>query len=178
MKVESKLIWITVKSETVFEEYELWNDFQKLMTLSIDKDENKIRVVSNDYRRDFNIENEGLLLNKTILKNEYGIKVGEISQELFTHNEGSIQLNEEHFHYSIHNNPLAELIIYRKSRKKPVLKCELKSEEGKSSINFSKNEESNSKTYHSLLIALCWFLLMPVGKENASEYALETHAHA
>lgn len=176
MKAESKLIWIPIQSETAFEEYELWNGIKSLMTLSIDLEENKVRVVCDDYRRDFHIENERLLLNKTILKNEYGIKVGELGQELFSHNEGYIVLNEEHFHYAVQTDPFAELAIYRKSRKKPVLKCTISSNEKRSSVNYSKNEESNSKNYNCLLIALCWFLLMPMAKRNEIEYLLETQA--
>jgi len=171
MKTTSKLIWQRIQTAAPIEEYELWNGLQKLVTLSIDTLENKIRVACDDCRRDFHVEKEGLLLNKTILKNEYGIKIGEIGHELFFNNEGFIELNEERFHFCIQNNPLAELIIYRKSKKNPLLICALSSNDGNPSIQFSRNEESNGKTYPCLLMALCWFLFMPIAKENVSEYA-------
>jgi hypothetical protein len=64
-------------------------------------------------KRVFLIRKEGFLRNKTVLRNEYGIKIGELGHE---HMQNFIDLNNERFFYTIHNNPLAELVIYKESK--------------------------------------------------------------
>ena len=128
-----------------------------MVTLSINLFSQTAKVECANYRRIFKIEKKGFLQNKTIIKNEHGIKIGYLHLTPWFSNEGFIDFNDEHFYYSTQNNPLAELVIYKSSKKKPLSICSLKS-----------NDEKNS----CLLMALCWFLFMPFAKENVLEFAV------
>jgi hypothetical protein len=169
MNNNSRLEWLPLRIEDEIEIYELWSGLKKLMVFTINHREHIARIESENSRRNFHIDKEGFLLNKTILKNEYGVRIGQISHELLFKNEGIVELNEERFSYSIQNNPLTELIIYKKSKKEPLLVCSLKTKNENTFVHFSKNEENTS----SLLMALCWFLFLPVAKENMAAFAVE-----
>jgi len=172
MNNHSRLQWIPVKVEDDHEVYELWNGLKKLMSLSLNHQEHSAKIDCEDCRRTFHIDREGFLLNKTILKNEYGIRIGQITHEILFKNEGFIELNDERFHYMIQSNPLAELMIYKKSKKNPLLICGLEAEKEKTVVYFSKAAESNPEKFPSLLMALCWFLFLPIAKENVAAFAL------
>ncbi len=169
MSTHSKLQWTIAESTNGLAVYELWNEDRKLVTLSLNLFSLTAKVECADSRRIFKIEKEGFLQTKTIIKNEYGIKIGQLNLAPWFSNEGFIDLNEERFYYTSQNNPLAELIIYKSSKKKPLVVCGLKSNEHKTAIHFEKNKEIEKNS--CLLMALCWFLFMPVAKENVLEYA-------
>ena len=169
MNNNARLEWLPLKIEDDIEIYELWNGLKKLMAFTINHREHTAKTETENSRRNFHIDKEGFLLNKTILKNEYGVRIGQISHEILFKNVGFIELNEERFHYSIQNNPLTELIIYKKSKKEPLLVCGLKTQRENTFVHFAKNEENIS----SLLMALCWFLFLPVAKENIAAFAVE-----
>jgi hypothetical protein len=144
MNNNSRLEWLPLRIEDEIEIYELWSGLKKLMVFTINHREHIARIESENSRRNFHIDKEGFLLNKTILKNEYGVRIGQISHELLFKNEGIVELNEERFSYSIQNNPLTELIIYKKSKKEPLLVCSLKTKNENTFVHFSKNEENTS----------------------------------
>jgi len=163
----SQLKWVSVQSSTDPEIFELKNGENQIMSLSFNHTDQTVKIECDESRRYFHIEKEGLLFNKIILKNEYGIKIGEIAHELWFNKEGFIELNEEHFHYSIQNAPTTQFTIYGRSKKKtPLLICGLDINDGKNSLNLSKPEEENKEIYSLLLVALCWFLFTPIAKEN------------
>jgi hypothetical protein len=163
----SQLKWVSVLSSTEPEIFELRNGENQLMSLSINHTDQTVKIECDGSRRYFHIEKEGLLFNKIIFKNEYGIKIGEIAHELWFNKEGFIELNEEHFHYSIQNDPSTQFTIYGRSKKKtPLLICGLDINDDKNSLHLSKPEEKNKEIYSCLLVALCWFLFTPIAKEN------------
>ncbi|MBL0269380.1 MAG: hypothetical protein IPP99_12110 [Chitinophagaceae bacterium] len=53
---------------------------------------------------------EGFRRNKTVIRSEYGIKIGEFGQE---NKQQYIEVNNEKFFYSTRNNPLAELFYLK-----------------------------------------------------------------
>jgi hypothetical protein len=170
MSHTTKMNWIAAKGKQGFDEYELWNGEQRLMTLEFNQFSQTAKIECLNSRRIFKIDKEGFLGNKTILKNEYGIKIGHLSGEHWFNHEGIIELNDEKFHYTTINAPLAELVIYTDSPKNPLLKCGISLENGNTSINFEKHKEAEQ---HSIfLMALAWFLFLPVAKETIREYAI------
>jgi len=150
-------------SKQGFDTHELWNDEQRLLTLHYNQFAQTAKVECENSRRIFKIDKEGFLRNKTILKNEYGVKIGELGTENWFSHEGFIDLNGERFNYTIQNNPSSQLVIYKSSKKSPLLVCGLTPNNGNISINFQQGKEADK--YACLLIALCWFLFMPVAKE-------------
>lgn len=148
------------------EVYHLWKKDEKILTLTLHPFSNTARVECDEEKRVFQIRREGFFRNKTILRNEYGIKIGELGQE---NEENFIAINDERFYYHIHNNPLAELVIYKDSKEQPLLVCGLNVKNGNPSVRFEKGKELISQS--GLLMALCWYMFLPVTKENVPEFA-------
>lgn len=160
--------WETVASSSDNEIYHLYKNDKKILTLTLHSFSNSARIESETEKRVFLIRKEGFLRNKTVLRNEYGIKIGELGHE---NTEHFIDLNNERFFYTIHNNPLAELVIYKESKEQPFVVCGLNTENGNTDVHFKKNKEISTTSYPSLLMALCWYMFLPVTKENVPEFA-------
>lgn len=163
MSKPNALCWVKTHSCNDIEVYELFNHENKLMSLSFDNFSHTAKVECFTSRRIFKIEKEGFLRTKTIFKNEYGIKIGALEEEQWFHKEGLIELNEEKFHYKTQNNPLAELIIYKESPQNPILTCDLQYTNNEAAVNVHKHHSKHN--YSIFLIALAWFLFLPIAKE-------------
>jgi hypothetical protein len=169
MNKDNKLKWTATTVANGFETYELRNGSEPLVSLTLNQFSQTAKVECANSRRVFKIDKEGFLRHKTIIKNEYGVKIGQLGFDAWNSSEGFIDLNNERLYYTVHNNPMAELIIYKESKKQPLVVCGLSASDGNTSIHFSKDKEADK--YSCLLMALCWFMFMPVAKENVVEYA-------
>ena len=69
------------------------------------------------------------------------------------------------------NNPMAELVLYKESIDHPFVTCGLSTKEGNPSVNFTKDKKLSDATHPGLLMALCWYMFLPVAKENVAEFA-------
>jgi len=160
MDEQTTLQWYAAAPRPGYDVYELWNTRQQLATLEVNQFSQTAKISSQDNRRLFKLEKEGFLRNKLVLKNEYGIKIGQVGSELWDNHEGSIDLNGEHFYYGIDEASLSQLVIYKKDRRQPLLSCGLVSNNGTSILNKSYDR------YSCLLMALCWFLFLPVAQQH------------
>jgi hypothetical protein len=152
--------WETVTATANNEIYNLWHNDKKILTLTLHPFSNSARVECGDEKRVFLIRKEGFRRNKTVLRNEYGIKLGELGVE----DKGNfIDVNKERFYYTIHNNPLAQLVLYKESIDNPFVVCGLNVTNGNASVHFKKNKDLIS--HPELLMALCWYMFLPVTKE-------------
>jgi len=156
--------WEIVSSNSSNEVYHLSHNDKKLLSLTINPFSSSARVECEDEKRVFLIRKEGFRRNKTVVRNEYGIKIGELGVE---DRNQFIDVNNERFYYTIHNNPLAELILYKESTDKPFVVCGLNSTNNDSSIQFKKNKDLSSQP--GLLIALCWYMFLPLTKKTTAE---------
>ncbi len=102
------------------------------------------------------------------MRNEYGIKIGELGQD---NNVNFIDVNDERFFYSIENNPLAELVLYKETKERPFVSCGLSTKNGNAAVKFSKDKILSETAHPGLLMALCWYMFLPVAKENVAEFA-------
>src|SRR5687768_18028073 len=105
--------WELVSSDARREVYHLFKNDKKILTLVIDPFTNMARVECANEKRIFQLRKEGFLRNKTVIRNEYGIKIGELGQES---KENFIDVNNERFYYNIDNGPLAELVLYKEAK--------------------------------------------------------------
>lgn len=160
--------WETIASNQDNEIYHLYKDDKKILTLTLHPFSNSARIESETEKRVFLIRKEGFLRNKTVLRNEYGIKIGELGHENM---ENFIDLNNERFFYTVHKNPLAELVLYKESKEYPFAVCGLNIENGNTGVHFKNNKAIATTSYPSLLMALCWYMFLPVTKENVPEFA-------
>lgn len=158
--------WESVASVSSNEIYHLYKDDKKILSVIINPFSNAARVECEKQKRVFLIRKEGFRHNKTVLRNEYGIKIGELGQE---NKENFIDVNDERFFYTTHNNPLAELVLYKESKDKPFVSCSLTTKEGDATVNFKKDKKLSDTSHPGLLMALCWYMFLPVTKETLAE---------
>lgn len=158
--------WETVASTSNNEVYHLYKDDKKILTLAFNPFSNSARVECEKQKRIFLVRKEGFLRNKIVLRNEYGIKIGELGHE---NKENFIDVNDDRFYYTFRNNPLAELVLYKESEDQPFVTCSLGAKEGDPAVTFTKAKKLSDTTHPGLLMALCWYMFLPVAKENAVE---------
>lgn len=156
--------WETVTSGIGHKVYALWNKGRKLLTLSFKSSSNFVKVEYGREKRAFTLRYEGFLKNRMVMRNEYGIRIGEVS---FENKENFIALNDEKFFYTITDDKEPQVIIYKESKDKPLAVCALNLDNDKSILPSVKP----SATHHSLLLALSWYLSVPAVKENIREFA-------
>jgi len=161
--------WEVIMSTRKQEIYELWHKEKKLLTLDFHPATNSARIDHADEKRVFLIRREGFLKNKTVLCNEYGIRLGQL---LYENKETYIELNHERFFYAIQNEPKYRIIIYKESIDQPLVVCALNTIKAGTSIKFNKDKIEPINALSSLLLALSWFILPPVVKDNVLEYAV------
>jgi hypothetical protein len=160
--------WETVNSASNNEVYHLYKDDKKILTLALNPFSNSARVECEKQKRVFLIRKEGFRRNKTVLRNEYGIKIGELGNE---NKENFIDVNDERFYYLIQNNPQPELVLYKESKDRPFVTCSLSTKEDGPAVHFTKDKNLSETTHPGLLMALCWYMFLPVAKENTVEFA-------
>jgi hypothetical protein len=150
--------------------YELHHNEQCLLTLTDNIIAGTVRIESPIEKRTFVIGKEGFFNNKTVLRNEYGIRVGELGME---NNENFIEMGNEKFHYTISDNSPVEFIIYKESRENPLITCKLDTSFLPHDPMLSKGRKLFTKlNYASLLMSMCWYILPPVAKMSRMEYSL------
>ena len=152
--------WETVTSGIGNKAYALWNDGRKLLTMGFQSSSNFVKIESEGEKRAFTIRYEGFLKNKMVMRNEYGVRIGQVSSE---NKENLIAFNDEKLYYTITDDEEPRVIIYKESPDRPLAVCALSLTNDKSILPSAKS----SATHQSLLLALCWYLLSPVARQNA-----------
>jgi len=160
--------WETVTSTIGNSAYALWNNGKKLVTLVFNPSSSAARMESDEEKRVFLIRKEGFLKNKTVLRNEYGVRIGQAGSE---NNVSFIELNDERFFYSVETNQEPSVTIYKDSKDHPLAVCGL-DVEGANGNPTSVHGPLSEKAQYSLLMALCWYLFKPAVKEPAMEFTL------
>ena len=97
------------------------------------------------------------------MRNEYGIRIGYVSTE----KENLIAFNDEKLYYTITDDEEPRVIIYKESIDEPLAVCALQLDNEKSILPSVKS----AATRQSLLLALCWYLQLPVSREKTVQYA-------
>lgn len=156
--------WESDKSTDEHEIYHLFDGEQKLLTLIYHPFSNAARIECNREKRVFLIRKEGFRRNKKVIRNEYGIKIGEFGRE---NGEDFIMVNDKRFNYASQNSPATEMILYRDSAEKPLVSCSMKSYDGKPGIRIPEDSLLPDGPHPGLLMALCWYMFLPVaGKKK------------
>jgi len=145
--------WLLVSSSLRQEIYELWNGDEKLLTIYFHPDKGTVRIATNDAKRVFLIGKEGFLRSRKVLRNEYGVRMGQLIYDGIQENQGSLVLYDEEFYYHIGNGSPVEAAIYKNSE--ILLTCEL---------------PAVARDHDLLILALCWYVTTAV-KVKIEEYA-------
>ena len=147
--------------------YQLWNKDKHVLSLTYNAAAGTARIESFDEKRLFLISKEGFLKNKTVVRNEYGFRVGWLGQE---NGENFIELDGERFFYITRNAPSTELVLYKQSPDQPLIICKLSpAETADGNINFETGKPVQTPGGASLLMTLCWFMFQPFAKTKALE---------
>ena len=158
--------WEKISSSTTNEVYHLHHQDKQLLTLTLHPFSNTVRVECTEEKRVFLIRREGFFRNKTVFCNEYGIRIGELGNE---NEQNFIDLNNERFYYNIDNKPSGQLVLYKETKEEAFVVCGLNAADGRASLNLFNNKELS--THSCLLMALCWYMFLPVTKTNELEYS-------
>jgi len=151
--------WLSTSKKSGQEIYELWNTEEKLLTLTFQPGSGSLRITADDEKRVFLIGTEGFLRTRTVLRNEYGIRIAQLNYENSQDKIGTIEFDNEGFNYSIRNHFHQELVITK--NEEIVASCELPAIPKKS---------FNSENHDFLILALCWYMFTVV-KRHTEEYA-------
>ena len=90
------------------------------------------------------IRKEGFMRNRSVLRNEYGIKIAELG---FDFKDSFVEINNQRLYYKINEKESPVFTLYSDTETNPTLVCKL--EKG----------ESNPGNWHkALLIAISWHL--------------------
>lgn len=163
--------WVLVNSlKSTLQEYHLMDDENCRVVIKYNPRQHSARITCGIHQRLFFIETTGSLIQKTIFTNEYGLGIGSLTQDSVIGNKGMVIINEKKYHYTLNNNPLAELVIYDKNINDPLVSCGLQTSNSITSIALSNNTDSSDNS--CLLLGLCWYLFLPVAKENVAAYAM------
>lgn len=160
--------WISIKTASRNEFYELWDNTKKILSLVFNADLNTARIEHKENKRMFMMERVGFLKSKTILKNEYGVKVGQFGSEKWNSPKGFIDLDKERYYYSISNEKLPELVIYQSQKNHPLFTCGL----GDPQTNSGTRISSKENKYACILMAICLYLFTPVNSKERVEFAV------
>jgi hypothetical protein len=155
--------WETVTSGIGDKAYALWNNGRKLLTLAFNSSSSFAKIECDGEKRTFTLRYEGFLKNKMVMRNEYGIRIGHVSAE---NKENLIALNDEKLSYIVTEEEEPKIIIYKDSPESPLAVCSLNIDKDKNILRSLKR----SSDYHSLLLTLCWYLNLPVRKQEAPNY--------
>ena len=66
--------WVSVNNNNFLENFELWEENEKLAGITFSKHTGFVRIVSSLGKRIFSFEKRGLFSSKEIIKNEYVLK--------------------------------------------------------------------------------------------------------
>ncbi|MBL7743283.1 MAG: hypothetical protein JNN00_07360 [Chitinophagaceae bacterium] len=154
--------WETVSSGLGQKVYALWDNSLKLATLDFNSGSGFAKIEYGNEKRSFTIRYEGLFRNKMVMRNEYGVRLGQVNTDS---RENFIDLNDEKLLYTLTEGNEPRLIVYKESPDKPLAVCSLKLVNEKGILPSARS----SFTTYSLLLALCWCLFSTVTKENVPE---------
>jgi len=143
---------VSVKQLPGQQDYLLKEDDKTVLKLCYKKDLHTARVETEKEKRVLIIDDEGLLKTKSVLKNEYGVRIGSLNYDNFSDSQGSVDIDNIKYRFKLKNGETPELNIYKGSRRNLVYNCQLVSEDISSRIKGSQTA--------SLIIAVSWYLFL------------------
>ena len=140
--------WFPTNSDARHRIYELRTNREVLVTLTYHPQSGTIRISSGDERRVFFVGREGFISSRTVMRNEYGVWMGQLIHDGGQNDaQGIIELSGEAFNYTLQRMPPALAVIYKNSETLAV--CELP--------DVAKNVRGSNYP-DILMLALCWYM--------------------
>ena len=142
---------VSVKQIPGQQDYLLKEDDNTVLKLRYKQDMHTARVETEKERRVLIIDNEGLLRTKLVLKNEYGIRIGSMTYDNFSHTQGTVEIENTKYRFFITNASVPELHISKGSRRNLIYSCQLL---------FDDNSKEVKSQPASFIIAVSWYLFL------------------
>lgn len=143
---------VSVKQSPGHYTYQLDEDGSTVLKLTHNVDSHTLRIQTESLQRALIMEDEGLLKTKWVLKNEYGIKLGQLMYDNFNQKHGSFEIDGSRFRFVVQNGSVNELQIYKSSGRKLIYACSLSKE-------IANNDGGISFT-SPVIFAVSWYLVM------------------
>jgi hypothetical protein len=143
---------VSVKQLPGQQDYLLKEDDKTVLKLCYKKDLHTARVETEKERRVLIIDDEGLLKTKSVLKNEYGVRIGSLNYDKFSDTQGSVDIENMKYRFIVKRGEIPELNIYKGTRRNLVYNCQLAFQDISSRIKGSQTA--------SLIIAVSWYLFL------------------
>ena len=125
------------------------------------RDLHTARVEAINERRILIIENEGLLRTKLVIKNEYGVLIGQMIFDNWSDSQGSVQIETIRYKFILEGSSPQELFIYKNSRKNLIYQCNLA---------FEPDNQTHVKDQVSVfIISIAWYLHLKALWEKKAE---------
>ena len=141
---------VIMQSSADFKDFHFKEDEKTILKLRYNPHLNTGRIESENEKRVFILEDEGLLKTKLILKNEYGVRLGQLVFDKWSNNQGTVEIENTIFRFVIRNTGPAELMIYKNSGRNLIYSCLLSNE-------FQGTTAKNHTA--SYILALSWYLV-------------------
>ena len=145
------------------ERFELWAEDKKLAAITFSSHTHIARIVSNMGKRLFFFEKKGIRASRTIIKNEYGIKMGAVEEEKNGSKMRRLELDGKNYYYLFNEDNPGELKVYDEEMKQNLLSCSFDVLEG----SLVKPRSLLNTKFASLLLMLCWYSFQPQANYNA-----------
>jgi hypothetical protein len=160
--------WVTAKSNTGYESYELFENNKKLLRITLNPEVGTARIETDHDKRLFFLRKEGFFKNRCVLRNEYGVKIGKLSYENAHPEAGFVEMENEILNYSIEKEgSQPQLVIFKDHKETPLVTCSLLPNRTPSPIGLIRSGMNN--LFSTLLMTLCWYEFSPVAREQALE---------
>ena len=156
--------WVSVNNGTSGENFELWkDDATKLADISFSKGTRIARFVSNLTRRLFFFERRAWFSRKAVIKNEYGIKMGNVEE--IKAGKGYVEVDGKKYFF-VYNNS-GEVELYDELMEKSLLRCSFNT----LANGFNKTKSLLDSKFPTLLMVLCWYAFQPHSANSAADIA-------
>lgn len=157
--------WVSINNGASLENFELWKDDKKLAAVSFSKHTRFARIISNMDKRIFSFEKRGFLSTKEIIRNEYGIKMGEVEETKPGGGKGHVELDGKKYIYLWDKTHSGELTLYDELMHTNLLHCSFNTN------SFSNTSSTIDTRFSSLLLVLCWYSFQPYNTPVSEAFA-------
>jgi hypothetical protein len=148
--------WLPTNSDARHRIYELRTNREVLVTLTYHPQSGTIRISSGDEKRVFLVGREGFIRSRTVLRNEYGIWIGQLIHDGGQNDaQGNIEMSGEAFNYTLQRMSPARAVLYKNNDTLAV--CELP--------DMAKNVRGSNDP-DLLMLALCWYVSATVKRRE------------
>lgn len=155
--------WISTTNDIYGEGYELWAGDNRLVRISFSQHTRIGRVMSSIGKRLFFFEKKGLFIPKSVITNEYGIRMGMVGEE--KPGQGHLEFEGRRYAYSFNTNDNGNLVIYDEETRKNLLSCSFNAVMYK----IAKTRSLLDTKIPSLLLVLCWYAFQQQHQVSGSE---------